>query len=347
MRLSDHNVPKSKATIYEVASRAGVGISTVSRVLNDSPRVASATRARVLDTMKELNFRPDRLARSLAQQSSRYLAVAIPSFTTPFHTELLKGVRRCLRNEEIDLLLCDLGSRNRRKVLTDFLRRGTSDGLLLVGVDPDIALEKELTTLGSPVVLVGGKSSQLDTFRWDDLTGAKLAVRHLVDTGHTRVGLIRTNHRSHDKDDRFKGYRDALTEAGLEVNLDCVVGGMTSKHRGYSEEFGYEAMQKLLDLDEPVTAVFACSDVQALGAWRAILDAGKRIPEDVALVGYDNLKSSYYWGLSTVDQHMGEIGEAATRRLLSLMRGDGNTDRLEKTVIPDIVIRRSSQRQAG
>ncbi|MEX0747647.1 MAG: LacI family DNA-binding transcriptional regulator, partial [Rhodothermales bacterium] len=138
---------KSKVTIYDVADRAGVAISTVSRVLNNSSDVSEPTRVRVLRAIEDLQFRPDRTAKSLAQKASRSFAVAIPTFTMPFHTELLKGIRFRLRNQDIDLLLCDLGSTSPLQTLMNFLKRGAVHGLLLVGVPVEERIANELRAL--------------------------------------------------------------------------------------------------------------------------------------------------------------------------------------------------------
>ena len=335
---------KNNVTIIEVAARAKVGISTVSRVLNHAPSVALKTRKRVEQAIGELNYRPDRTARYLARKTTRYLAVAIPSFTTPFHTELLKGVRQCLVHEEIDLLLCDLGSGDRREVLVNFLNRGDVDGLLLVGVPMDEISLQELKRLRGPVVLVGWSSAFFDSYWWDDSAGAQAAVTHLIEQGYQRIGLIRAHMRDLREDARYQGYQKALTEAGLPVDKNLVMGGETEKHRGFSEETGYEAMQKLLQIDPPITAVFACSDVQALGAWKAIIDAGKHIPDEIALVGYDDLKSSHYLGLTSINQRIKEIGKQATTTLLQRMRGEKVGEPDSVLVIPEIIVRRSSLR---
>jgi len=335
---------KSKTTIYDVADLANVAISTVSRVINDSPDVSDKTRTRVREAIETLNFRPDRVARMLAQPSDKIMAIAIPSFTTPFHNELLKGVRTRLAQEDIDLMLCDLGSGDRRQVLINFLRRGAVDGLLLVGVSLDPGITQELKTLQAPVVLVGRTSDQYDSYAWDNQAGARTAVRHLIRQGHTRIGMIRVQSRPIDLDLRYKGYREALKEAGVPLDETIVASGETEKHRGYSEETGYEAMQQLLEVDPPVTAVFASSDVQALGAWKAILDAGKKVPDDIALVGYDNVKSSHYFGLTSIDQRMEEIGRKATQKLLARIEGKDTSAPESVLIVPDIIVRRSSNR---
>ncbi len=333
---------RTKATIYDVADQAGVAISTVSRVLNNSPDVSDSTRERVLSAIGALQYRPDRTAKSLAAGQIHTLAVALPSFTTPFHTELLKGIRGALHETERDLLLCDLGSRDRHIRLLEFLKRGTVAGLLLVGVDVSGQIATELRALHSPVVLIGSRFEDFDSYRWDDAEGARVAVTHLIDRGHRRIAMIRSMANSPLQDQRISGYRRALEDAGIPFDDSLVATGMTEKHAGYSEEAGFEAMEFVLNNRRDVTAVFASSDVQAIGAMKTIREARLRIPEDVAIVGYDDIKTSSYVGLSSVDQAMQQIGRSATKRLID--RVENRADGIPKSVdiTPVLRIRNSS-----
>lgn len=333
---------KSKVTIYDVAAYAGVAISTVSRVLNNSKDVSDATRARVQEAIHKLKFRPDRVAKTLAQQRTRSIAIAIPTFTTPFHNELLKGVRSRLLEQQSDLLLFDLGSKDPYTKLLSLLARGTVDGLLLAGVPVDERLTPELKSLQAPVVLVGHHHTDFDCFYWDNSIGMKEAVGHLVEQGHRRIGLIRSYTDSYLQTQRIEGYEQGLEKAGIPVDEEIMISGTTEKHAGFSEEHGLEAMNKILQLDNPVTAVLACSDVQAIGAWKAIRDAGKSVPEDYALVGYDDIKTSRYLSLTSVDQGMERVGREAAERLLQRIKDglvDGFIDRLVK---PQLQVRASS-----
>lgn len=341
-----HSTPmppdRTKATIYDVADQAGVAISTVSRVLNNSPDVSDATRERVLSAISDLQYRPDRMAKSLAAGEVHTLAVALPSFTTPFHTELLKGIRGVLHETDRDLLLCDLGSRDRHLRLLKFLKRGTVAGLLLVGVDVTDEIATELQALYSPVVLIGSRYAGFDSYRWDDEEGARVAVRHLIDRGHRRIAMIRSMANSPLQDQRISGYRRALEEAGMLYEDTLVVTGMTEKHAGYSEEAGFEAMEFLLNNRSDATAVFASSDVQAIGAMKTIRQAKLRIPEDIALVGYDDIKTSAYIGLSSVDQAMQQIGRSATKLLIDRIEGRAAEVPKSVDVTPVLRIRSSS-----
>lgn len=335
---------KSRTTIYDVASRAGVAISTVSRVLNNSNDVSEPTRLRVQQAIEELQFRPDRTAKTLAQKSMRSLAIAIPTFTTPFHTELLKGCRSCLQDQQTDLLLCDLGSTSPHATLLNFLKRGAVDGLLVAGVPINDALAAELTALRAPVVLIGAQHESFDSYYWDDIAGASEAVRHLISQGHRRIGMLKAHTESELQSLRVQGYRQALESAGIEYDSNLLRSGRTEKHAGFSEEAGYEAMQDLLELDPAVTAVFASSDVQAIGAWKAVRDAGRRVPQDVALVGYDDIKTSQFIGLTSIDQSMHEVGRRATSRLLDRIAGKVPQDEVvDELIRPKLVVRDTSR----
>lgn len=334
---------KGRATIYDVAERAGVAISTVSRVLNNSNDVSEQTRARVLRAIEEIQFRPDRVAKSLAHKQAHSLAIATPTFTTPFHNELLKGVRLCLREYDSDLLLCDLGSSAPHAMLLSFLKRGTVDGLLLAGLPANDAVAAELRALQAPVVVVGYSWDGFDSYYWDDSAGARAAVEHLIQQGHRRIALIRSQVSSMLQDRRIEGYRAALEGAGLPFDESIIRGGTTAKHAGFSEEAGYEAMQGIIENAPDVTAVFASSDVQAIGAWKAIRDAGKRVPEDFALVGYDDVKTSQFIGLSSVDQDMHDVGFEAAGRLIRRVERKETDGPLSKQMKPTLNVRDSSR----
>lgn len=332
---------ENKVTIYDVADEAGVAISTVSRVLNDSQEVAEATRQRVLDAIDRLQFRPQRTARSLARQNVHALAVAVPSFTSNFYNEMLKGVKDCLDEREIDLLLCNLGSSDPLPTLMRFLNRGAVDGLLLTMVPVDDDLHRELKRLRAPVVLLGNRSERFDCFYWDNVRAARLAVEHLITNGHRRIGMIAGHSWSYTAEERAEGYRKALEAHDIPFDPDLIQTGETEKHAGYSEEAGFEAMHKLFNYSVDLTAVFAAGDVQAFGAWKAIRDAGFTVPDDLALIGCDNIKLSRFLDLSTVDYHLHEAGMRASQLLLDRMSGSDEV-RISERIAPELIIRAST-----
>ncbi len=339
----------SKVTIYDVASKAGVAISTVSRVLNDSSEVSDATRKKVLLAIDDLKFKPDRTAKSLAGQSSDWLAVAVPSSTSPFYNEILKGIKDSLRAHDSDMLLCNLGSSNPRETLMKFLDRGAVDALLLISLSVDDELVSELKSLQAPIVLIGSESNEFDCIYWDEIQGAKDATKHLIDSGRDRIAMITANkgaEKSYTSVSalRESGYKEALRDAGIRIDEQLIASGDSAKHAGYSEESGAEAMRVLLDRNTEIDAVFCSSDVQAIGAWSVLTEKNISVPDQIAIVGYDDLKVSKFLGLSSVDQDLLNTGFRATEFILKKRsRIDG--DVIHEVIPPQLRIRRSSRSQ--
>lgn len=340
--LSMQQPTRDKTTIDDVADAADVSPATVSRVVNQTGTTADPTRERVLAVIEELKYRPNRTAKSLAHGDSFTIAVAVPTFTTPFHTELLKGVRSRLKGGDTDVLLCDLRWDALTRSFKDFLSRGEMDGLLAVGLPSDAEIAEEIEAMAGPVVLLGREWETFDSFYWDEAAGARLATEHLIGRGHERIAMITTHHQSELGDARVCGYQEALRSAGISPREEWVAGGTTEKHDGFSEEAGQEAMQTLLDRGVAPTGVFASSDVQAIGAWQTLRENGHRVPEDVALVGYDDIKVSRFLGLTSISQKMQRIGEAATDLLCRRLSGSGPSEGFSELVVPELVPRESS-----
>lgn len=333
---------EGNVTIYDVAEEASVSVATVSRFLNGSGKIAEPTAERVRAAVEALRYQPDRTARTLAEPGRRVLAVAVPSFITPFHNALLKGIRFGLRGFECDLLLRDLGSEDAAGELTHFLQHGAVDGLLVVGGLSETA-RRELQHWRAPAVVIGAAVAEIDSFFWDDAAGGRLAAEHLLAAGHRHVGVIQSARTDLAfQEQRVAGYRQALEAAGVAYDPALTASGHAQKHAGFSEEAGHEAMTHLLDAAPPVTAVFALSDVHAMGAWAALRDAGRRVPEDVALVGYDDVKTSQFVGLTSVSQDMHRVGERAIGCLLDRLRSGPPEDPLSVRIEPTLHPRRSS-----
>ncbi len=333
--------PGTRPTIYDVADEASVAISTVSRVLNGSNEVSDGTRSRVQEAIRKLQFQPQRTARTLAQKSTTSVAVALPSATSLFFVEMLKGVKDSLRDKDIDLLLCSLGSAQPYPTLRRFLNRGAVDALLLMALPVEGDSTDQLLHLQTPVVLLGSRHPDLDAYWWDDKEGARMATAYLIEQGHRRIGLISAHSWSTSAAPRLEGYRDALSTAGIRFDPDLVVSGKTAKHAGYSEEAGAEGMEQLLALEDRPTAVFAASDVQAYGAWSQARDNGVRVPREMSIVGYDDLKMSRFLDLTSVEQGMHRAGHMAMERLLSRLSGE-HKDRLDIQLPLKLNVRGSS-----
>ena len=196
-------MPK-KITIYDVARSANVAISTVSRVLNGSPYVSKATKDRVQRAIDELNFRPQVNARKLARKEPQIIAVAMPTFTTPFFNEILKGIKDQLKTIDLDFIIYNTGSVNSEDNFKTFLDRGIPDALLIISIYIDNELEKRLRNADIPVVLVGSKHEEFNYIHWNNYKGGYLAAEHLLAQGYTRIGMVRSHSRSPVADSREK-----------------------------------------------------------------------------------------------------------------------------------------------
>ncbi|MEO1022385.1 MAG: LacI family DNA-binding transcriptional regulator [Bacteroidota bacterium] len=329
-----------KVTIYEVAKQAGVAISTVSRVLNGSPNVSEDTKKKVDNAIKNLNFRPQVSARKLASKEPQILAIAVPSFTTPFFNEILKGVKDEIQKMDLDIILYNTGSRSPEDAVNDFFDRGTADAIIVLSIEITDDVHHRLQTSRIPAVLVNSIHPAYDYFMLNDYQGGVIAGEHLVQQGFKNIGMITTSMNSRAAKDREKGFKDALRKNGIKPNKDLFLSGDTEKHAGFTEEAGFEAVYKYDKQGIFPDAIFCANDTQALGALHALTKLGLSVPGDVALMGYDNIKLSKYLDLTTIDQKMYTIGVQATARLAEIIKKPG--DNLFQTTINPLLVERGS-----
>jgi DNA-binding LacI/PurR family transcriptional regulator len=305
-------------TIADVAGHAGVGAGTVSRVLNDSPRVSDQTRARVLAAIELLDYRPNPLARGLSRGRCQTLGVVVPFFTHASAVERLRGVAAVLDGSRYDLVLFNVESPvHRDEHLAALTRRDRADGLLIMSLPPPSKSLARLADAGVPVVLVDTSGRGVPAVVTDDVEGGRLATHHLLALGHERVAFI-----GDDPDNplgftagssRQAGYRLTMAEAGMKVPPGYV------RHGPHVRMIARRLTEQLLARRDPPSAVFASSDTQALGVLEAARAAGLEVPGDLSVVGFDDVEVSGYAGLTTVRQPLFESGELAARILLDAL----------------------------
>ncbi len=332
-----------KHTIYDVARNANVAISTVSRVLNKSPYVSFETRRRVQKAIDELNFSPQVNARKLARREAQVIAVALPTFTTPFFNEVLKGVKDQLQNTDLDFYIYNTGSENPEETFKKFLNRGIPDALIILSITIDEATIKRLLNARIPVVIVGTSHKEFDSIYWNNYRGGYLAGEHLTRQGYKKIGMVRSHSKSPVTDSREKGFRDVLVEHNLPLDENYFVTGITRKHAGHSEEAGYEAVQIMKERGGLPEAIFCTNDAQAIGVLHALKEQRLRAPEDVAVMGYDNIKTARYIGLSTIDQQMYDVGVMAINRMTMLIK-NRSMPLIQKEIEPRLVIRDTTRK---
>ncbi|EKX69048.1 putative bacteriochlorophyll 4-vinyl reductase [Streptomyces ipomoeae 91-03] len=308
-----------RPTLEEVAARAGVGRGTVSRVINGSPRVSEATRAAVEAAVAELGYVPNTAARALAANRTDAIAMVVPEpetrfFAEPYFSDILKGVGAQLSDTEMQLLLIFAGNDRERRRLAQYLAAHRVDGVLLVSVHADDPLPDLLSQLEIPAVISGPRSEYetLPSVDSDNYGGGRSAVEHLIERGRARIATITGRLDVYGAQRRIDGYREALEDAGREVDEDLIVPG------DFTEEGGRRAMSELLARCPDLDAVFAESDVMAAGARQVLREAGRRIPDDVALVGYDDSAIARHMDppLTSVRQPIEEMGRAMIDLLL-------------------------------
>ncbi|MFO8029386.1 MAG: LacI family DNA-binding transcriptional regulator [Cyclonatronaceae bacterium] len=332
-----------KQTIYDVARVANVAISTVSRVLNGSPYVSDDTKKRVQNAIDELDFRPQVNARKLARREAQIIAVALPTFTTPFFNEVLKGVKDRLKDTDLDFIIYNTGSAEPEETLKTFLDRGIPDALLILSINIDDETGNRLKKAGIPVVLVGAMHSDFNYFFWNNFKGGYLAGEHLIKQGYKQIGIVRSHSKSMVADSREKGFREVLETYNLPLEQKFFVKGITRKHSGYSEEAGYEAVQIMKERGGLPEAIFCTNDAQAIGVMHALKEDNLRIPEDIGVMGYDNIKTAHFLGLTTIDQSMYDVGIMAIDRLTTMIK-DKDTRIIQKEIEPKLVSRKSTRR---
>ena len=335
-------------TIYDIAEGARVSIATVSRVFNGHPRVSDATRGRVIEVAQSLGYEPHASAQSLARRQTGLISAVVPMMTSAFFMEVLRGVQDRLDASHHDLLVYAARTlANVEGQLARAVQRGRSDGVLLVSTPLSDRRAAALTASSRPVVLVDSYHPDFDSVSVDNRRGATVAVEHLLERGHERIALLMPSQESAPARQRRDGYRDAIEAAGLPADdALVVVTDWDHEHHGYTRFAGYRAMQTLLARfedrpDERPTAVFAAADVMALGAIRAAGEAGLRTPRDLDVVGFDDIESSTYAGLTTLRQPMAAMGRLAAEKLVRRLAAPGAP--AQHTVFaPELVARQTT-----
>ncbi|WP_330340774.1 LacI family DNA-binding transcriptional regulator [Streptomyces sp. NBC_00557] len=306
-------------TLEEVAARAGVGRGTVSRVINNAAGVKESTRRAVQQAIAELGYVPNLAARSLAGSRADAVALVMTEpdwrqFAEPFFSEIVSSLGDGLADTGIQLLLTLVRSGAERRRLLEYARGGRVDGVLLMSVHADDPLPDMLAEARVPTVLLGRRSgdehvSYVDA---DNVGGARSAVSHLLERGRTAIATITGPSDMYVAQCRLRGYREALAAAGLHGKPSWIAEG------DFTRESGRLAMARLIERHPEIDGVLAASDTTAAGALQALRAAGRRVPEDVAVVGFDDfpLAEQTVPPLTTVRQPLQEIGRAMVRLLL-------------------------------
>jgi LacI family transcriptional regulator len=336
----------NRLTIEEIADLADVSRSTVSRVLNNHPSVRPSVRARVQQVIQDNRYTPRAAARSLASRRTNVVGLLIPRsaatiFSDPFFPHVIQGITETCSNRGYFLLLSMVTVEREQDFYERVLRGRHVDGLIMMSSDIDDPILPLLIRDDSPLVLVGRHPylADVSSADVDNRDGAVQAVRHLIELGHRRIATITGPLYMVAAMDRRDGYKQALAEAAIPIRPDLIV------ESDFTQAGAYGAMHQVLQLAERPTAVFTGSDVMAAGALRALHEVGLRVPEDMALVSFDDLPlaSILTPPLTTVHQPLNELGAAAADLLLDrLEQPDDHHQPSHKRLATHLVVRQSS-----
>ena len=327
---------RQKVTIQDIADKANVSPSTVSRVLSGNARVVESKQTAVLEAIRELNYRPNIFARGLASGQSMTIGVLTQNISSPIYDAIMWGILQNLKGSGYSPIFADgYWSQRAEKNALHILLDRQADGLIVIGGSSpkEVLIE---TVKRVPLVVVGREIPEISAncLKMDDFQGGYLATHHLIERGHRQIVHI-TGILSHDDAvERLEGYKKALKEAGLPVDDQLIVEGE------FTEQSGVMAINILMERGRAFSAVFAANDQMAFGARLALYRKGIRVPDDVSIIGYDNQPTSAYMTppLTTIDQPAVELGEAASFNILQLIKGQA----IEKTTFPAKIVMRES-----
>jgi len=331
---------RKSPTIYDVAKHARVSITTVSRLLNDPNKVNSETRERVIASIDELGFVPKAEARARAMQKNGRIGVITPFFTAPSFVQRLRGIAGALSPMNYELLIYTVDSTDHlHRYLAALPLTGHLDGLIILSLQVGDAEARRLIEHWLPTVLIEYPHPKLNCVVIDDVQGGSMAAAYLLKAGHRRIAFLGDTdlpeYAIHPVGLRLSGFRQALRNSGIDLPDTFV------RLASYSQEQTRQVARELLSLPEPPTAIFAATDFQALGVLKAAHELDVKVPEELAVIGFDDLDMAEYADLTTVCQHLDESGRLAVEMLIAQIESPTRLPRHVKIPL-DIIERKTA-----
>jgi len=328
-----------RATIREVARRAGVSYQTVSRVINNHPMVAASTRALVREAIAELNYHPNAQAVGLSRNRSDIIGVITHSIASPFFAQIVDGTAQALQSRGRFMLLACAEMTSQLETIDSLQRSRRIDGIIIIlPISTSLEAAQQLATSQFPLVLVDLQYDvDANYISVDNRYGAYCATEHLIELGHRRIGLISGPLIQPVSHLRIAGYQDALRKHGLPYDPTLVV------HGNFAHSGGEAGAVHFLALENPPTAIFACNDQMAFGTVRTLRRHGMRVPEDISVIGFDDIAeaSISYPPLTTIRQPLCEMGRLAADYICRVIDGV-EKGRLQLTLTPELIVRKST-----
>jgi len=330
-----------KVTIYDVAKQAGVSISTVSRVINNTGRISEKTRKKVLQVMEELHYQPSMVASALTGKRTRTIGLIIPDVANPFFSEIARKVEDRGRELGFNVLMCNTDNNaETEEMYLSLLKQKSVDGIIIGTTTKNYTVLNQLLQEKFPLAFIAQDIPELaiNVVRVDDFLGGYQAVSHLVSLGHKRIAIMLGNlSRTSDKY-RLQAYRQVMEENGLKYEEKWIVC------TDYSLKDGKRAALELLQSSPRPTAIFACFDSLAIGVYQAAKKLGLHIPNDLSIVGFDNtiLSTIVDPPLTTVAQPIDEMGRQVVDLLIDEIEGNNGTK--QRIILPpELIIRQSTK----
>ena len=332
-----------KVTISDIAKLSGVSKATVSRVINGSKPVSSEVRDKVMKVIDETGFKPSALARSLSTKRTKLIGVVIPDVANPVFSELVKGMEDQSNASGYNILLCNTYLSHEKELqYLDILQDKEVDGIIFLTTDETSEQVEFFKKYGKPVVTVDRKFKQMEipSVGIDDFEASYKSVNYLINMNHKEIAMVRAplDDQSHGYQ-RYLGYTRAMEEHNLDVDSEWVVEG------DFTVQAGYNAMMKLLSASKPPSAVFFASDLMAVGGIRCITDNGMKVPDDVSVIGFDDIPiaSMFIPSLTTTRQPTADIGMKAMEKLLKLIGGE--KEELHSVFPTELILRNSTKKR--
>ncbi len=330
-------------TIQDVARKANVSITTVSRVINDKPDVSKETKERINKIIKEMGYKPNSVARGLVLRKTNTLGLLIPDISNPFFPEVARGIEDFAKNNGFSVIFCNTDNKkSEEKKAINLLRSKQVDGIILsLSFKNKEELEK-LRKENFPVVQIDREIPDINypIVKIDNIKSGYKATRYLIESGHTKIAHITGNTDTKTGQDRLEGYKKALEEFDIEINEKWILKG------DYSKDSGYREIKRLLKQDEPPTAIFIANDLMAIGTYEALMEKNIKIPDELSIIGHDDIDIASIVNpkLTTLSQPKYKLGQLAAKILISRIEKQKFPENCKSILESELIIRNSVKR---
>jgi LacI family transcriptional regulator len=329
-----------RVTIKDVAKKVGVTPATVSMVINNNPKISQKTREKVLEAIKEMNYHPNYIGRSLVKGKTNNIGVVASFFASLFALESVRGIEQVLRNTQYNLIL--YSTRGLEEKEADLLQRiyyeRRADGLIIISLKAEKNIIEEFKKEGIPIVFIEELVEGAPTVKFNNIKGAYIATEYMIKKGRKNIALV-VGDKGLNAEERIKGYKEALNKYGMNYNEENVINVLN-----YSFEEGEEILDIILEKENKIDGIFCgAGDITAIGIMDAAKNRGIKIPDDIAIIGYDDIYISNLTSpsLTTVRQPIMQMGMRSFELLMELLDGKTNTDGKIISFEPELVIRDS------